>query len=381
MAVMQDQAGMPATPYQSVNAGVIPSEVYGIAINWFVNRHVLATRLPHLPCGSMSFKITNDNFRPFTFLLGESGFDDTETDLTVADTSFFMPGDVIEIENEMCLVTAIASSTVLTITRAYAGTTGASHAQNTTCYLIGNSRAGNEINQAALSRIPVTSTQHLQTFQHPWSVGGALASSTNYVSGYGLPIDRDRYLAMANLMDDLEKTCWYGRGVALAGDTTRPAMYGVRAQLTTNNTTSPTNAGAYKPDDLVRDLFTKCLNGGGQPTHLFVSSEWQAAFTKWGVSCLQIPAGENIFGTPINLFTVSFLPTVNVIFAPFLKPYSAAMLSMPEVRLRVKRELFDKPRGSRGDATEGDMIMEAAIEVDNEAHHAWLSGVTAFAAP
>jgi hypothetical protein len=46
----------------------------------------------------------------------------------------------------------------------------------------------------------------------------------------------------------------------------------------------------------------------------------------------------------------------------------------------MKRNLFEKPRGSRGDATEGDFIMEGAIEVDNEAHHAWVEGITAFAA-
>jgi hypothetical protein len=26
------------TPYNSVNAGVIPTDVFGVAINWFVNR-------------------------------------------------------------------------------------------------------------------------------------------------------------------------------------------------------------------------------------------------------------------------------------------------------------------------------------------------------
>jgi hypothetical protein len=43
------------------------------------------------------------------------------------------------------------------------------------------------------------------------------------------------------------------------------------------------------------------------------------------------------------------------------------------------REVFDKPRGSRGDAIEGDIIGEGSVVVNNEAHHAWVQGVTGFA--
>jgi hypothetical protein len=37
-------------------------------------------------------------------------------------------------------------------------------------------------------------------------------------------------------------------------------------------------------------------------------------------------------------------------------------------------------RGNRGDMLEGDWIMEGAVEVVNEAHHAWVDGITAFSA-
>jgi hypothetical protein len=59
--------------------------------------------------------------------------------------------------------------------------------------------------------------------------------------------------------------------------------------------------------------------------------------------------------------------------------FAAIALNTNEVRLRIKRALFDKPRGSRGDAVEGDMIMEGAIDVENEGHHSWTSGITGFA--
>jgi hypothetical protein len=55
-------------------------------------------------------------------------------------------------------------------------------------------------------------------------------------------------------------------------------------------------------------------------------------------------------------------------------------LTSEEALMAMKRPLFDKPRGSRGDSTEGDIIAEAAIELHNESHHAWVSGITGFSA-
>ncbi len=56
--------GGPLTQFTAFNAGVIPNDVFGVAINWFVNRTPLISRLPKLPTGSPQFLVTNDNYRP-----------------------------------------------------------------------------------------------------------------------------------------------------------------------------------------------------------------------------------------------------------------------------------------------------------------------------
>jgi hypothetical protein len=223
-------------------------------------------------------------------------------------------------------------------------------------------------------------TQNCQTVQHAYQVGGALQADTNYTTGFASPLDRDRMLAMQHVMDDFESSCYYGKAVTLAASTTRPLMTGAKNLLTTNNQTSPTNSAAYKPSDLVRDTLQACFDGGGNPTVLLVSTDFLTGFSVWGHAALRLQAGANVFGTPIDLFEAPFLSGVSIIPAPLLRPGTAICLSDPEVRVRLKRAMIDKPRGSRGDAFEGDIIMEGAIEIDNEAHHAWVSGVTAFAA-
>jgi len=379
--------GGPLTQFTAFNAGVIPNDVFGVAINWFVNRTPLISRLPKLPTGAPQFLVTNDNYRPRSNPMNNSGvLASGATSLVVTDGTIFDVGDVVQIDSEYMLVTAVVGSTnTLTLTRAYSNTTAVSHADSLPVYLVSNARTGAEVNVTSVSRIPAAVTQYCQTVQHAYQVGGALQADANYVTGFATPLDRDRMLAMQHVMDDFESATYYGRAQAMSASVNRPTMLGLGGGTTygllrTNYTTSPTNSAAYKPADLVRDTIQAVFNGGGNPTVLLVSTDFLNGFAVWGHAAMRLNAGGNVFGTPIDLFEAPFISGIAIIPAPLLRPGTVVCLSDPEVRIRLKRPMIDKPRGSRGDAFEGDIIMEGAIEVDNEAHHAWVSGVTAFAA-
>jgi hypothetical protein len=380
---LYDQS-LPNSQWTSVNAGVIPEDVFGVAINWFVNRTPLTTRLPRGPVGSASFRITNDNYRPRSVPLGTSATSGQGT-LVFTDASSFTVGDVVQADSELMLVTA-ATATTLTVTNAYAGTSAAAHTAPVPVYLITNTRTGAEIDVTGISRVPVTIIQPCQTVQHAYQVGGALQADDNYYGGFITPLARDKMLAVQHVMDDFESACYYGKGVALAAAGTRPLMKGFDTLLTTNiigpghATTAPTNATAYKPSDLVRDTMQACFQSGGNPNLMLMSTDFMTGMAVWGHAAQRLQAGANVFGTPIDLFEAPFLSGISIIPAPLLRAGTVICLSGPEVRLRMKRDMIDKPRGSRGDAFEGDVIMEGAIEIANEAHHSMVSGITGFAA-
>lgn len=384
----------PLTQYSAYAAGIIPPDVLGIAINWFVNRTPLISRLPKVPVGSPNFLITRDNYRPRSVAIATIA-DNSNTTITitpttsgawtVSDSSIFDVGDVVQVESEYMLVTSPGNNTgnnTIVVTRGYAGSSATSHANTAAMYLVGNSRTGAETEVKSVSRIPQTQTQWCQTVQHVYQVGGSLQADTNYVTGFASPLDRDRMLAMQHVMDDFESSCYYGPGVALTGGSasTRPVMYGLNNLIVTNNTTSPTNAAAYKPSDLVRDTIQKAFDNGGNPNFLLVSTDFLTGFGVWGSPLVRLDAGATVFGVAIDQFEAPFLDGITVVPAPLLRAGTAICLAEPEIRVRLKRPMFDKPRGSRGDATEGDIIMEGAIELDNEAHHAYVSGITGFAA-
>lgn len=351
------------------------------SINFFVNRCPLATRLPRTVVGSTTFSMVKRSYRVRTSTLGAAIIDTTGTSVTATDGTMYQPGDVIEIGSERVEVTSISTNT-LTVIRGVEGTTAATAANGAATTLITNSRTGGEIDQSASAYTPVGVDQHCQTVQEPVQLGGSAAASQNFMlpSGAASPFSMLQMEALQNMLDNFESACYVGKGDSGSAGNKRPKMKGLKTLLTSNNVTSPTNAGAYKPTDLIRDALQAPRAAGGDPDILLVGSSFMAGLATWGHAAQRIDAGTNIFGTPIKVLEAPFLGGISIIEAPLLNSFTCIALTSSEVVLRMKRKEFWNQRGNRGDAAEGDWIMEGAIEPMNEAHHAWVQGITAFSA-
>jgi hypothetical protein len=363
------------------NQAQIRNDISVVAINWFVNRCPLVTRVPRLPVASQTFTMVSRGFRSRTTSLLE-GIGAADTDFLLEDASMLMNGDVLEMpsgEHVELVADPNPLTNVVTVRRGAEGSIPSAASVGAVIQLIGNSRTGSEVDQKAIALRPVGLVQYCQTFQHPVQVGGSLQSSAGFehYPGARTPLDQNKMDSLQNLMDDMETSSYYGLGEApsAAG---RPKQKGLRT-LVANKTTSPPNSSAYKPTDLIRDTLERARLGGGEPDVLLLSTNFMTGLATWGQAVQRVDAGVNVFGTPIDVFEAPFLGGISIIEAPLLRPYTAVALTSTEVRLRMKRNEFWSPRGSRGDAFEGDWIAEGAIEIDNPAHHAWVEGITAFA--
>ncbi len=379
---------MPSSYLQGIQAAFdnqaeIVNDIYVVTTNWFVNRCPIVTRTPRVPVGSTVFSIVSRGFRPRVAMLA-AAVAAGDGQLVLADASPFMNGDVLELASgervEIVAEPILATNTVL-VRRAAEGTAAGTGAASDVIHLISNSRTGAEINQSGVALRPVGVTQFCQTWQHPVQVGGSLQASANFATSAGVrtPFEQVKMDALRNLMDDMEVSSYYGRGEDPAV-ASRPKQKGLKALLSANNVVAPTNAGAYKATDFIRDTLESCRSGGGDPDVLLLSTNFMIGLATWGQAVMRMNAGSNVFGTPIDVFEAPFLGGITIIEAPLLKPFTAVALTSSEVRMRMKRNEFWNPRGTRGDSFEGDWMAEGAIEVENPGHHAWVEGVTAFSA-
>ena len=368
---------------------VVP--IYGVAQTAFINRNPAFTRLPQAPLGSMSFKTSTSLYRPQTTTLNNGGTLATgTTTVTVTDASIFQTGDTAEVlvgsAYEEWLITAINLSTnVLTITRGYAGTTALSVPDTTTVYLLSNTRTGGEVNVTGISRLPLLYQQWSQTFQYPVHVAGALSACTELALPPGIVsmIGKERMLAIQNCSDDAERQIYYGRPVPMVNDGDKPSFAGFRSYLQTNNNyisgTNVTNYTAYTPSDFTRDLIVAPANAGGAVDAIFVPTNFMQVLAIWGTPLLKLEPQQNAFGISPNVFKAAFLGDIMLIPSPLLRAGTFISVTSSQVRMRVKRNMFYKPRGSTGDADQADVIFDGALEVDQENHHAFVTGVTGYA--
>jgi hypothetical protein len=381
-------------------AGVEARNDVTVAVrNWFANRNPLVTRLPYVPVERVDFLMYTHRYRARSTTLSAAVSSNSTTSLTFADATFLMNHDVLQLVDSATGNTEFVqisgdptSSTTVNVTRGTAGTTALSSvASGSTVNLIGNSRNGSEVNQTGLSTIGVPRTQYCQTFQFPVQIGGSAQTARAQVMPGGIqtPFDFNMTVQLQNMIDDIETSCYYGIAQAPTADSGNPdtavtaKMNGLRSIFQTNNisgSSSPTNASAYGSTDLIRDTLQAARQNGGEPDLLVVSTNFMSGFATWGQAIQRIPAGETIFGTPINVLEAPFLHGVTIVEAPLLRPFTAIALTSSEVYIRNKRNPYWNLRGNRGDMVEGDWIAEMAIEVVNESHHAWVENITAFSA-
>lgn len=358
------------------------NDIKVISCNWFVNRCPIVTRTPRNPVGSTTFSMVGREPRARVAMLAKD-VAATDSQLTLTNAGPFMNGDVLELPTEERVEIVCdpdLATNVVPVRRRVEGTTAGCSVAGEILRLIGNSRSGDEVHQRSIPPRAEGVTQFCQTWQHPVQVGGALQASTDYPTRDGIrsPFEQAKMDALQNLMDDMESSTYYGRGEdpAIA---TRPKQKGLRTLLQANRTTEPVNADRYTTADFLRDTLEVARAGGGDPDVLLLSSSFMVALGFWGQAAMRLEAGLTIFGVKIDVYEVPFLGGVSVIEAPLLRTSTAVALTSSEIRMRMKRNEFWSPRGSRGDAFEGDWIAEGAVELDNPRHHSWLEGVKRFA--
>lgn len=346
----------------SPQAGVEARNDVTVAIrNWWANRNPLLTRLPFVPVDRVDFLMYTHKYKNRSLNLSVAISATTTTTLTISDASALMNHDILRFYDpsngnteDVQLSADPASSTSIYVTRAVGGTTAQSAytSTNTTIALIGNSRTGSEVNQTGLTTTGAARTQYCQTFQAPVQVGGSAQTTRAQVLPGGLenPFAFNMTMQLQGMCDDIETTMYVGKGEAPTDSPLVTAkMNGLRKILVTNNTTTPLNASAYSPSDLVRDTLLLCRQGGGEPDVLFVATNWLSAFSTWGFAVQRVPAGETMFGTPINVLLCPFLGDITIVECPLMPSYSAFCLTSSEVYIRNKRNPYFQQRGIRGD--------------------------------
>lgn len=187
--------------------------------------------------------------------------DGSGTSLTVADARMYQVGELIRIEAEIVRVTVIVNATILTIVRAYAGTSGAAHAAKF-AYSLGTADSENATPGAAISDTVLKLYNYVQTFSVPVEVSKDQIMSLT-VDGNTMDAQLERRFIEVNRQ--LARAVIYGirydDGAAIR------TMGGLLSFITSN----VTNVGGAVTIAAIDALILKIVNAGAKPTTIAVS--------------------------------------------------------------------------------------------------------------
>lgn len=374
-------------------SGERPTVISAVTREVFVNETPLVARLPRVP--GIDVKYTKNIFdvRGRSYVLGTGDLTNSATSLPIADSSPFLVGDVLELNDgtnvERVEVTAIPDATHLTIRRAREGTTGTAFltATPTKVLLIANSRTGAEIDQVAHRPTRTTLDFFAHTCQFPVQVGGlaeAVSKNTPLPQGQRSVFGQNRAVMLIEMMRDIEYAAYYGKGEnpAAAGD--RGKMKGLQTLIASYNSGAnvKTNAGAsYTIASFIADAIQKIYDVGGNPDVILCSTDFLGGLNTWvpgktsytgrTTSALGFPIDEFIL--PLTAKPLKFIPALQ------LAKGTAVVLTSSDIRMRVLRDEFWNPRANRGDAIEGEFLATMNIDLDHPQWHSWVGGITSYA--
>lgn len=380
--------------YSLTSGGETETRIDAFAREVFLPDAPLFLTLPMKQAPGDSWSVVGSTVRPQTYTLNGAILSGGTT-LTLTDTTSLQVGDILEMfatggaSTDRMLVTAVPSSTTVTVQRAFEGTTAVANDNtgNKTVRLIGTASTGSEVNKTSFRNSPSAYNQRLQTFMYRVAVGGLTNTVQNVVLPNGMPspLSHQQQTKLVEAIKDVQTSMYFGKGQARGAVTDRPTMLGIREIIRTFSSganiysTASTNLTQIQ---WIQRLVQKAVDGGGSPDLFVCSTDWLSAFATWSIGKQQFTEHDrtNILGLNIDRIFIPFgQKRIEIMYDYNLPAGTGCLLTRSDVMGVQNRALRYKPAGSRGDAEEGDYIGDYSIEAGHPSWHSWIENVASYA--
>lgn len=256
-------------------------------------------------CTAVKHEWLEDTLRPLDTAIATQGeFSGTSaitTSTVTAGTGVYLAaGDVVQIESELLLITGMSTDTIAA-SRAYGGSTAASHASLVPIRVIGTV----SVQGAAIG--PVRTTTKTGKFNYTQIYNSSVEVTSTQRS-------TDKYVGPANelsrLLDAEVKVAWQlyertllsGRKVAASAGVAG-AMDGILPVLTTN---AYAKAGATLIEDFILQAMQDAWSAGGRISHIFVNAFQKRQANKFLDSMRETTRIDRTAGAIVDSYTSDF---------------------------------------------------------------------------
>jgi hypothetical protein len=288
----------------------------------------------------------------------------TDTTVVVVDAEPFRAGHVIKIGDELLYVSAVDTGTkTLTVTRGYASTTPAAIADGAKVEVQFVEGVEGADARAARYKSRTPHQNYTQIFDDTVEVSGTAEA----VQQYGITdlYENEKQKKQLELALQLEKALI--GGVAYNNGQVRQ-MAGIRSLVQTNVTDA---ASAAISGTLINDSLQSIFEHGGFQTggdyHIQVSPKQKRAISNFDDNKLFVTRADNARGQKVDMF-VSDFGQFPIYLNINLDSDEAIICDCNRMSIRplVGRDFFHKYLGEKGDSTNGILVGEYTLELEQE---------------
>lgn len=310
-----------------------------------------------------------DKLQGNTVTLNESGFDSSETDMTLVSTANVSVGSLLRNvseagKTEVIQVVSVDSSTVCTVVRGYGSTTGEAHTTGSTWVVLNPKQEGQDA-PADSSRTRDKVSNYTQIFQKGIHISQSMRSVLQAGVGdeYAFQVAR----RLMETMRELDSSVVLGIKSASAGsDTVYRSMGGILefASQSSGNTNSTSEALTMS---VVNAMAKQIWDDGGYPTFILVGGKQKRAISAFDQSARRQVYDSNVAGYVVDKVITDLGFMLDVIVDPWVPDDTAIMGDLSKVKVMPLRNsaMRAEELAKTGSATNGQVYGEYTAEFRN----------------
>lgn len=290
---------------------------------------------------------------------------------TATDFTLFKKGYVLKIESELWRVSATPTTTTVSITPAYAGSTSANHTTPLTVEIVGYAVTDGADPEAFATTNRTVASNYMQVFQEKIEV----SDLDLWAGGYGIQdkysYEVEKWLRVLAIRS--EKGIIHGRANSDSTNNTR-TFGGLLSFITTNATNV---AGALTETNL-NDSIQNAYTAGGVPSLIVASPKQRRKITGLIAATQKYyprVTGSEAAGGSVTQY-ISDFGTLDVITDRHLPADTILVLEEGNVAVVEGMPFTLENLGRTGTARKGQIVGWYTLEVKAQAHSAVMTGLT-----
>jgi len=320
-------------------------------------------------------EILEDELDPLEDAVNDgAGWNNSDTTgLDVDDASKFQDGHIILVESEKMVVSAVDTSanTIDVYARAFGDTSAATHADDTSIYIVGMARLeGDDADYGPV--VDVTAPyNYTSIFQKAIKVSGTLQA----ISQHGID---DEFMYQANkavphLLRLVERMAFYGERVQ--GSASAPRSAGSLGIFITDNTVA---AGGAIAKSHVDSLMEEIIMDGGYPDLLVMNPRVANDLRNLldSSSFVRVSQDENKLGVDAIERVMTQYGELELVMDRWCPTDTAFVLQSSKVGFYTLRGFESYELARSGDSLKGEVVGEFSLLLANDKAHGKITGIT-----